>query len=171
VCVVDWGLVARIVTAIGAIGAALAALWIATRDRKDRKKEREDAALAQARLVVLAVSDWEASPFYRVSVQNHGLQPLLDVRLESAELSSDPTATWDARGQQAAYTPILGADGDQHRFAFTFVDESSNSIYANFEPLPLSQVKDVSDVSATIQFRDASHNRWRLTSSGVLTRL
>lgn len=94
-CSIDWGLVISALAAFGSIGAAVAALYIATKDRRERKQERDAADEAHAKLVILNINSstgrvgWDA-PEYSVQCMNHGSMPILDVKLESAHMRGFP---------------------------------------------------------------------------------
>jgi hypothetical protein len=86
----DMGSVAEWFGAVGAIFAAAAALSIATRDRRERHNEREEADLAQMRLVHIEILDYNDSskPYihFRARVTNYGQRPILQAQVISAEL-------------------------------------------------------------------------------------
>ena len=75
---------------LGAIIAAAIALDIASRDRRERTRERDEADLAQMRLVQVKIDGYSNSrtPEYnfRVWITNHGQRPILQVLIVSADL-------------------------------------------------------------------------------------
>jgi hypothetical protein len=88
-------------SSVATVTATGVALYIATRDRHERKSSQLDADRAQARLVLLAVSE-PSSNCFGLTVENHGAQPILDVRFDSARYEDK---SHDIRLEQSLRAP------------------------------------------------------------------
>jgi hypothetical protein len=76
---------AVVLSPIASFAAAGIALWVATRDRRDRIRERADAGMAQARLVLIDAAPTTEDRL-RINVDNYGREPIIDVDFVSARI-------------------------------------------------------------------------------------
>src|SRR4051794_39590205 len=106
-------------SALGSIGAAVVALVIAGRSDRARKREREDAAFAQARLVLVEVVDKPQSLDFLAVIQNHGREPILDVELRSVLYMPNSSARFVAVQPKGGYLSVL-LPGEKVEMSFTF---------------------------------------------------
>ncbi|ORV91188.1 hypothetical protein AWC11_11315 [Mycobacterium interjectum] len=167
-CSIDWGLVVNALAALGSIGAALAALYIATTDRKERKRERAAGAEAQAKLIVVKANLWNdigmEAPHYPVRCTNHGLLPILDVRLESAQMRGYPDVKPTLSDSVRA---LLPGGGEYASFDTSWADEQGAPFPKDGTPNHLNAV----DIEAAVSFSDVNGNRWLRSNIGTLKRL
>ncbi|GAB3227082.1 hypothetical protein [Mycolicibacterium hippocampi] len=167
-------------SAIATVGATFAALFIATRARTDRQAEQLATDRAQARLVLLEVDgpypgQHNNPPYFIVHVEDNGQQPILDVALESAEYVGGPGAqSMTLVGLPGAVVPIVKPERAPGGLPVSFPPENvtaeellagggldGEGNYSNPNVSP-------SHVVAKVQFTDASGNRWRRSTTGLV---
>ena len=152
-----WDLVINGVAAAGSIGASVVALYLARNSDRVRRREREDAAFAQARLVLVDVIDHQHSPEFWAVVSNHGREPILDVELSSALYIPNSAARCIPRRPEGGYAPVL-LPGDSVKIAFTFDAPGGGSLYAGLDPTMM--VKDPSELGVVVRFTDSEETYW-----------
>lgn len=169
-CAVDWGLVVGILTAIGTFVAAGAALWIATRDRRERQKERDNAAMAQARLVRVEVKQADGAADFEVQIHNYGDRAIIGAAVTSAWWFGHPEYTWQHSDieidrlkivQPAREVSVIGSVRIRfHDPAGTVVPSVEYDDYGN------AVVEDVPILpGAVVAFMDANGDLWRTGSA------
>jgi hypothetical protein len=173
---IDLGNLSEALAAFAAAGAAFVALWIAGRDRRDRKQEREDEEKTHARLVRVNIEQLSAQAVLLVKVRNFGPVPVLDVTVTDATWSEHPTArfqiTREGRRPVDREQSILKPwQSDQTyeesiQYHLVFLHPNENTPLA---PLAERQYSggptryapiDLSKVVAKVQFTTANGVRW-----------
>ena len=168
---------AESLSAVATAGATAAALWIATRARSDRKEERLNADRAQARLVLLDIegpySNSDAAFHFVVIVQDNGMQPILDVALESAQYGSGSGAV-SLLVPSDIVIPIVMPDLAPGTITVAFPSRETAPAEVREIELdsegnwPVSDRDISAKVVATVQFTDAGGNRWRRSNAGLV---
>jgi hypothetical protein len=165
-CSIDWGLVVSALAALGSIGAAGAALYIATKDRRERRRERDAAHEAQAKLIIVGITsstgrvDWDA-PEYHIRCVNHGSLPVLDVKLESARMRGFPQAQPKLSD---AVTRVLSPAPASTAFVTRWVDENDQQFPLDEKQQHINTV----DIEAAVSYFDAHGNQWLRSNTGTL---
>jgi hypothetical protein len=159
-CTVDWGLVINAITAAGAFFAGIVALFIATCDRKERKRERRNAAKAQAKLVLSEVTVRESG--FSVEARNYGSSAVLDVELYSAEFLSAGGSTLRPAERPLSYA-VLDSDRDRNggTFFIEFIDHAGQNVLAG------KSNADPEQVLVAIRFTDSQGNHWERSGDSV----
>lgn len=167
-----WEIAINSVSAAGSIGASIVALYLARSSDRVRRRERQDEAFAQARLVLVEVVDNPHSPELFAIVHNYSRQPILDLTLRSVLYMPLSVATFVPLRPKGCYVPVL-QPGEKQKFAFTFTaPDSDHNVWAGDDPAQM--VKDVEDYYAVVRFTDAEDTYWQYSWSVdevTLTRL
>ncbi len=159
--------------ALGSFVAAGAALWIATRDREDRKREREDADLAQARLVQVEVV--QARNEFTVRIHNYGDRAIIGAAVTDAWWFAHPEYTWDHIGPDRVKVVTPNRDGVAGESVWiAFVDAERSSVpeqlsIDNHGNPRFEKVTPPPDV--LIAFMDANGSLWETGSATLPRRL
>lgn len=187
--VMEWGNAAEWFGGTGAIIAAIAALNIAGRDRKERKRERDAAAIAQMRLVLIEVEPYEDSKTLehtlRVSVTNFGQRPILRIEVLSTELftTEDIDALHDPdnpKAPSASYklcvpdtlpSVISVLPSAEQQLKLTGVSSRPDGRFLisvrhvqNGRPWPARR-RDAAIIEVTIECTDADGVRWKIVNN------
>ncbi|WP_157101592.1 hypothetical protein [Nocardia shimofusensis] len=173
---VNWGSIADWAAAAGTITASVAALGIAGMDRRERKHEREEADLAQARLVLITVESPAGPGGYRVRVENFGARPVLNIAFETATIDELPLVRvappTDGREPEAVLQPGRAPA----TFFVAFVDEQGETAlgqavedaHGGFR-YPLAP--PTSSVKVTVRYTDAGGVQWVRTGDDAPRRV
>jgi hypothetical protein len=165
-------------SSVATVAATGVALYIATRDRSDRKADKLDADRAQARLVLLTVSE-PSSRCFGLTVENHGTQPILAVRFDSARYNDGShDIRLEQRGEDydsKVFQVVRPHDeSPPAHFAITHA-ASDSAAEALFATGAVSEYGDwtypdvdVTKVTAAVTFTDAGGKTWRRSSSGLV---
>ena len=164
---------------VATVAATGVALFIATRDRHERRADRLDADRAQARLVLLEVDGpyrgaEDRPPHFIVHIEANGVQPILDVALESATYVVDDSRSVELITQSGGMVPIvkperapgglpvwLPSTGDVAEELSAAGGDDAHGNYVN-------PSIHCGNVAAVVQFTDASGNRWRRSRQGAV---
>jgi hypothetical protein len=168
----EWGLVINGLSAAGSLGAALVALWLARKSDRDRQRDREDAAFAQARLVLVEVIDHPHAPELFAVVRNHSREPILDVTLSSVLYMPLSMARFQTLRPEGGYVPVL-LPGQSQKFSFTHLGpDDDENMWGHLDPPQM--LKEIEDYYAVVRFTDAADTYWQYSWSVddvTLTRL
>lgn len=170
---INWGLVVNALAAAGSVSAAVVALHIATRDRRERQHERDEAAKAQARLVIVKSYGWvnrgEKVPEIALICDNHSDRPILDVKPDQAWIPGFPAFS-NIIGEDRTWT-LLKPD-DECRFSFVLADGAGTSGPSILPDDALAgSTIDYLPIVGAVTFIDAGGSRWRKFNNGDVERV
>ncbi len=143
-------LVAYGLAAAGTFTAAAVALLIASNDARARRHERDEAAEAQARLLV-------AQPFISDSQPN-------ETRISAAVHNLGTLAILDLVLVKVEVLTANGAASTAHRTTVPAIQANASAeVSRNF---PRGSVPQNAEVTVTLQFSDADGNWWEVAFAG-----
>lgn len=186
---VELGNLSEALAAFATVGAAFAALWIAGRERRARRQEREDEDSTHARLVHLSVrmrtvllnpAAKVGVPVVRVTARNFGPLPVLDVEVSDATWSQNSAARlrWSSEPTRRPYNvlrPHRSDDSYEEMAEFNVElmrpekDETIIPVtgyYPGGSQLPIYAAVDLSTVIIKVRFTTASGVRWEAPIRG-----
>lgn len=185
---IDLGNLSEALAAFATAVAAFAALWIAGRERRDRKQEREDEDKTHARLVYLDIrtrvvllrpATKIGVPVVEVTVRNFGPLPVLDVEVSDAAWTEYPNARWrpnvlTGRGYNILRPHRTDSSFEEIRevgveFLRPDQDQTMVAITGNYpggDQHPIYAAIDLSNVAIKVRFTTASGIRWEAAIQG-----
>lgn len=159
----DWGNVPAWFAAAGTV-ATFATLKIALGDYRTREKERLDGQKRQARRIVM---EFSYPGGVRLDVTNHSSEPIFEFELESARMSTAPSAPWRVNrsviGAGTSIDIVAAHEGVWMALEFLQPDGKPYDFQHHLGETPT--------YSGTIKFTDAAGLRWRRVDSRLPTRV
>jgi hypothetical protein len=169
-CSADWPLVTNLLAAVGSCSAAIVAVIIATSDRRERKRERLEAAKAQATLVMVDIKLGENFLGFVVDITNFGSHPILDIELDSAQFSPFPKAESEVVNTSGPMIKVLDAHRSTKSLYVKFNDVEGNPVITGTKDRKGIWVIDnaeQSQASMTIRFMDSQGRHWLRSPDSV----
>lgn len=173
---VNWGSIADWAAAGGAVIASITALSIASRDRGERKRERDDAGLAQARLVLITVETPAGPGGYPVRVENFGDRPVMNIDFETATIDGLPQAQVVPSTEWHEPDALLQPGCAPKTFFVAFVKERDEptmgaAVTDAHGNLRYPLAPEAARVRATVRYTDASGVQWVRTAGDTPRRV
>lgn len=163
--------------AMGSLAAVVVALWIAIRDGRQRHREQQDREASQARTVTgeVRIRQFENSFFPMsggarvmppsslpvVAVENHGVEPILDVRIEAVTMrfGGGLLEKWRLRDEHPSV-------GDALILASVIGGQNTADDVIYFDELSAEMKIEPHACSVTFTFADARGLTWRRVNNG-----
>jgi hypothetical protein len=156
----------------GAIFAAAVALNIATRDRRERDRERNDADLAQMRLVRLdlrwqgVLSTDTAEVLLAIDVTNWGSRPVLQMQVVRGHVASAGAGVFRMADPVPQPMPIVPTVMQpEARSGKTFLLALKTNAGIPWQPRTNDDHKPAFTPDVTVECVDADGNRWLLSTA------
>jgi len=162
--------------AVGTVGAVCVALYLAIRDSRWRRAERDDRDAAQARLVTVAVEHDHSDrrpdpPRTYAQIANDSQLPIFDVHVVDLRFGRTRLREWDlvAPAPVAANTRPRVRPGEPP-IVIPIEYQAARRVHPFFRHL-LGCSDDATDIVVTIAFTDADGFRWRRQGNALPTRV